>query len=139
MIRRPPRSTLFPYTTLFRSHIAVPRGCLAETLALPDSHKIRPEVRDDRFAGTPIEAEFQGQLRPFQEEAVAKITAHNEGILCAPTAFGKTAVAAWLIAKRKVNTLVVVHRQQLLDQWQEGPGMVLDLPAKAIGHYGGGE
>src|SRR2546427_1743149 len=23
MIRRPPRSTLFPYTTLFRSHVAV--------------------------------------------------------------------------------------------------------------------
>jgi superfamily II DNA or RNA helicase len=123
----------------FPQHIAVPRGCLTETLALLESHKIRPEVRDERFAGTPIEAEFQGQLRPFQEEAVAKITSHDEGILCAPTAFGKTAVAAWLIAKRKVNTLVVVHRQQLLDQWQERLGMFLDLPAKAIGHVGGGK
>jgi superfamily II DNA or RNA helicase len=123
----------------FPQHIAVPRGCLAETLALLESHKIRPEARDERFAGTPIEAEFQGQLRPFQEEAIAKITSHDEGILCAPTAFGKTAVAAWLIAKRKVNTLVVVHRQQLLDQWQERLGMFLDLPAKAIGHVGGGK
>jgi len=123
----------------FAQHIAVPRGCLAETLALLESHKIRPEVRDERFAGTPIEAEFQGQLRPFQEEAVAKITGHDEGILCAPTAFGKTAVAAWLIAKRKVNTLVVVHRQQLLDQWQERLGMFLNLPAKSIGHIGGGK
>src|SRR6185436_11034812 len=26
MIRRPPRSTLFPYTTLFRSHAAPPRA-----------------------------------------------------------------------------------------------------------------
>src|SRR3712207_8476524 len=26
MIRRPPRSTLFPYTTLFRSHVAGPLG-----------------------------------------------------------------------------------------------------------------
>ena len=83
----------------------MPRGCLTETLALLEAHKIRPEVRDERYAGTAIEAEFQGQLRPLQEEAVAKITAHDEGILCAPTAFGKTAVAAWLIAKRKVNTL----------------------------------
>jgi superfamily II DNA or RNA helicase len=40
-----------------------------------------------------------------------KITGHDEGILCAPTFFGKTVVAAWLIAKRKVNTLVIVHRQ----------------------------
>src|SRR5690349_24184623 len=29
MIRRPPRSTLFPYTTLFRSHRST-RGCLCE-------------------------------------------------------------------------------------------------------------
>ena len=123
----------------FFQQIAVPRGCLTETLALLDAHKIRPEIRDERYAGTAIEAEFQGQLRPFQEEAVAKITAHDEGILCAPTAFGKTAVAAWLIAKRKVNTLVVVHRQQLLDQWQERLGMFLDLPAKSIGHIGGGK
>ena len=123
----------------FVQHIAVPRGCLTETLALLEAHKIRPEVRDERYPGTAIDAKFQGQLRPFQEEAVAKITAHDEGILCAPTAFGKTTVAAWLIAKRKVNTLVVVHRQQLLDQWQERLGMFLDLPAKSIGHIGGGK
>ena len=108
--------------TEFAQHIAVPRGCLTETLALLEAHKIRPEVRDERYAGTAIEAEFRGQLRPLQEEAVEKIAGHDEGIFCAPTAFGKTAVAAWLIAKRKVNTLVVVHRQQLLDQWQERLG-----------------
>ena len=124
--------------TEFVHHIAVPRGCLTETLALFEAHKIRPEVRDERYAGTAIEAEFQGQLRPFQEKAIAKITEHDEGILCAPTAFGKTAVAAWLIAER-VNTLIVVHRQQLLDQWQERLRMFLDLPAKAIGHIGGGK
>jgi len=108
-------------------------------LALLEAHKIRPDVRDERYAGTAIEAEFQGQLRPLQEEAVAKITGHDEGILWAPTAFGKTAVGAWLIAKRKVNTLVVVHRQQLLDQWQERLAMFLDMPAKSIGHIGGGK
>src|SRR6185295_1212668 len=121
----------------FAQHIAVPRGCLTETLALLDAHKVRPEVRDERFAGMPIEVEFQGQLRPLQAEAVAKITAHDEGILCAPTAFGKTAVAASLIAKRKVNTLVLVHRQQLLDQWQERLSMFLNMPAKSIGNIGG--
>jgi|HubBroStandDraft_1064217.scaffolds.fasta_scaffold02168_2 superfamily II DNA or RNA helicase len=123
----------------FAQHVAVPRGCLTETLALLEAHKIRPEVRDERYAGTVIDAKFRGQLRPVQEEAVAKITDYDEGILCAPTAFGKTAVGAWLIAKRKVNTLVIVHRQQLLDQWQERLGMFLDLPAKSIGHIGGGK
>jgi superfamily II DNA or RNA helicase len=123
----------------FAQHTAVPRGCLTEVLALLEAHKIRPEVRDERFAGATIEVAFQGQLRTFQEEAVSKISGHDEGILCAPTAFGKTAVAAWLIAKRKVNTLVLVHRQQLLDQWQERLRMFLDLPAKSIGHIGGGK
>jgi len=123
----------------FAQHIALPRGCLPEVLALLETHRIRPEVCDERFAGTPIEAEFHGELRPLQLEAVSKITQHDEGILCAPTAFGKTAVAAWLIAKRKVNTMVMVHRQQLLDQWHERLSMFLNLPEKAIGQIGGGK
>ncbi len=123
----------------FPQHIAVPRGCLTEVMALLQAHNIRPEVRDERFAGTPITVEFDGQLRPVQEEAVAGISVHDEGILCAPTAFGKTAVAAWLISKRKVNTLILVHRQQLLDQWQERLAMFLNMPAVSIGHIGGGK
>jgi superfamily II DNA or RNA helicase len=51
---------------------------------------------------------------------------HDEGIICAPTAFGKTVVGAALIAARKVNTLVLVHRQQLLDQWRERLAAFLD-------------
>src|SRR3712207_7193507 len=35
MIRRPPRSTLFPYTTLFRSHLAGPSFSLADVSWLP--------------------------------------------------------------------------------------------------------
>jgi superfamily II DNA or RNA helicase len=123
----------------FAQHIALPRGCLPEILALLEAHRIRPDVRDERFAGTPIEVEFHGELRSLQLEAVSKITQHDEGILCAPTAFGKTAVAAWLIAKRKVNTMVMVHRQQLLDQWHERLSMFLNLPEKAIGQIGGGK
>ncbi|MGC4050306.1 MAG: DEAD/DEAH box helicase family protein [Paludibaculum sp.] len=123
----------------FPQHIAVPRGCLTETIALLTAHKIRPEVRDERYPGATIDVEFKGQLRELQEDAVNQTVNHDEGILCAPTAFGKTAVAAWLIAKRKVNTLILVHRQQLLDQWIERLGMFLNMPAKSIGHIGGGK
>jgi superfamily II DNA or RNA helicase len=82
---------------------------------------------------------FSGQLRPEQLDAAAAIAEYGDGILCAPTAFGKTALAAWMIAQRKVNTLVLVHRQQLLDQWQARLSMFLDLPAKSIGQIGGGK
>ncbi|MGH9342333.1 MAG: TOTE conflict system archaeo-eukaryotic primase domain-containing protein [Terriglobia bacterium] len=123
----------------FPRHIAVPRGCLTEVLALLRAHHIQPDVSDERFAGTPITVEFDGRLRPIQEEAVAGIGSCEEGVFCAPTAFGKTAVAAWLIARRKVNTLILVHRQQLLDQWQERLAMFLNMPASLVGHIGGGK
>jgi superfamily II DNA or RNA helicase len=121
------------------NHIALPRGCFSDLLALLETHRIKPLIQDERFAGTPIDVDFHGHLRPLQEEAVANIVVHDEGILCAPTAFGKTAVAAWLIAARKVNSLVLVHRQQLMDQWRERLAMFLQLPAKSIGEIGGGK
>jgi superfamily II DNA or RNA helicase len=123
----------------FAQHIALPRGCLGDAVALLEAQHVVPEIRDERFGGMPIAVEFHGQLRAFQEEAVAEIGRYDEGVICAPTAFGKTVVAAWLIAERKVNTLVLVHRQQLLDQWRERLALFLDLPAKAIRQIGGGK
>ncbi|MBV9268090.1 MAG: DEAD/DEAH box helicase, partial [Acidobacteriaceae bacterium] len=123
----------------FAHHVALPRGCLAEVMALLADYKIEVDVRDERCAGTTIEASFHGQLRSYQENAVTAIGDHDDGILCAPTAFGKTAVAAWLIATRKVNTLVLVHRQQLLDQWHERLAMFLGLAPDSIGQIGGGK
>jgi superfamily II DNA or RNA helicase len=117
----------------------LPRGCIAEVVQLLETHRIKALIRDERFAGRPIDVEFSGQLRPAQLDAAAMIAEHDEGILCAPTAFGKTALAAWIIAARKVNTLVLVHRQQLLDQWHARLAMFLNLPAKSIGQVGGGK
>jgi hypothetical protein len=82
---------------------------------------------------------FRGSLRPQQVEVVETVIPNDDGVVCAPTAFGKTAVAAWLIAHRKVSTLVLVHRQQLLDQWRERLAMFLDLPIHDIGQIGGGK
>ena len=121
------------------NHIALPRGCLAEVMELFEAHHIKPNIRDERCAGHSIDVKFCGQLRPSQQDAVSMMAEHDEGILCAPTAFGKTAVAAWLIAARKVNTLVLVHRQQLLDQWHARLAMFLNLSAKSIGQVGGGK
>lgn len=120
-------------------HVALPRGCLDEVLALFEGHGIKPTLRDERFAGVPIEAEFHGALRTNQEEVVVKVGPHDDGLICAPTAFGKTAVAAWLIAKRKTNTLVLVHRQHLLDQWRERLAMFLEIPIDEVGQIGGGK
>jgi len=123
----------------FTNHIAVPRGCIGEVLELLQSHRIRVELQDERNPGMVVATEFHGKLRPDQEDAADRMLEQDDGILCAPTVFGKTAVAAWRIAKRKVSTLVLVHRRQLLDQWQARLAMFLDLPIEQIGAIGGGK
>ena len=63
---------------------------------------------------------------------------HDTGVLAATTAFGKTVVAAKLIAERNTNTLILVHRQQLLDQWVARLRAFLDIDADRIGVIRGG-
>ena len=64
---------------------------------------------------------------------------HDAGVLCAPTAFGKTVTAAAMIARRGVNTLVLVHRTELLKQWQERLQTFLGVGKGVIGTIGGGK
>ncbi|HSE37697.1 MAG TPA: DEAD/DEAH box helicase family protein, partial [Blastocatellia bacterium] len=123
----------------FSDHIALPRGLLRELLDLFEEYDIAAEVSDHRLAGASIETQFHGELRPLQKEAARAFAAFDDGILCAPTAFGKTAVAAHLIATRKVNTLVLVHRRQLMDQWRERLALFLGLSINEIGQIGGGK
>jgi superfamily II DNA or RNA helicase/very-short-patch-repair endonuclease len=119
-------------------HFALPRGCLDEVLELFQSLKIKSVVRDERCAGAPLDVVFCGALRTEQQAAAEAMLRHDTGVLAATTAFGKTVLAAWLIAQRRVNTLVLVHRQQLLEQWIERLSGFLGVPAKAIGRLGGG-
>ena len=95
-------------------------------------------LRDERYPGMPLPVTFQGELRPEQRAAAKALVTHDDGVLAATTAFGKTVIAAWMIAKRGVNTLVLVHRQQLMEQWVERLSAFLDVPAKTIGRIGGG-
>ena len=119
-------------------HIGLPRGCLDEVRQALTALSVRVAVRDERYAGRPLELSFHGELRPEQKAAADAMLAHETGVLAATTAFGKTVVAAWLIAQRGVSTLVLVHRRQLLDQWIERLSAFLGMPAKAIGRIGGG-
>ena len=119
-------------------HIGLPRGCLEEVRELLESLKIKLVLRDERCGGTPLPVTFHGELRPEQRAAAEAMLRHETGVLSATTAFGKTVLAAWLIAQRGVNTLVLVHRQQLLEQWIERLALFLGQPAKEIGRLGGG-
>jgi len=120
-------------------HISLPRGCLEEALSLLKMLKIKTTLRDERFGGKRLELTFSGTLRPEQEKAGAAMLAHDFGILAATTAFGKTVFAAWLVAQRGVNTLILVHRQQLMEQWVERLSQFLGLKTTEIGRLGAGK
>ena len=119
-------------------HIGLPRGCYEEAVELLESLGTKVTVRDERCHGQPLAVEFGGTLRGEQQQAAAAMLAHDTGVLAATTAFGKTVLAAWLIAQRGVNTLVLVHRQQLQEQWVERLSQFLGITPKAIGRWGGG-
>ena len=121
-------------------HIGLPRGCLDEVLTLLNSLGIGAELEDHRVDGTPLPAgvRFVGQLHASQAAALDALAAHDTGVLAATTAFGKTVVAAALIARRQRNTLVLVHRRELLAQWAERLKTFLSVDPRLIGEIGGG-
>jgi superfamily II DNA or RNA helicase len=123
----------------YPQHIALPRGCLDAALSLLRDNGIVCDLRDDRFGGEALAVDFVGSLRLDQEAAIAGMLPHDVGVLCAPTAFGKTVTAAAMIARRGVNTLVLVHRTELLKQWQERLQAFLGVGKGMIGTIGGGK
>jgi len=98
-------------------NLCLPRGCAADLCNLLNEFNLAIKWLDEANAGRTINVQFNGKLREEQQVALNELLKYDNGVLAATTAFGKTVVAANLIGERKVNTLVLVHRQQLLSQW----------------------
>ena len=119
-------------------YLVVPRGCLDDITQLLKEQGIAIDIDDKREAGNKLKGiGFLGELRGDQKQAVKKLAAHDIGILHAPTAFGKTVTAIGVIAKRRVNTLILTHTRQLVDQWKERLSAFLE--GVNIGVVGGGK
>ncbi len=103
----------------FQDHLALPRGCEDDVIKSLNELRVKQKIEDETTSGKTVSVEFNGVLRDEQQGAVDALLAHDNGVLSAATAFGKTVIGAKLISERKVNTLVLVHRQQLLSQWRE--------------------
>jgi superfamily II DNA or RNA helicase len=122
-------------------HVALPRGCFDEAIELIRSHGATAILEDlrEEGRGLPADVLFQGELRRPQSRAFDALVAHDNGVLAATTAFGKTVVAAALIAHRTRNALILVHRRELLTQWVERLSSFLTIDRKQIGIIGGGK
>src|SRR5260370_12814596 len=62
MIRRPPRSTLFPYTTLFRSHVEERGGAAEREETAPATAGRRRVAADGRVRSEEHTSELQSHL-----------------------------------------------------------------------------
>ena len=103
----------------FETHLSLPRGCENDLRELFDGFNLQPRWVDETQHGKAIRVEFEGKLREEQQAALDALMKYDIGVLSATTTFGKTVVGAGLISERKVNTLILVHRQQLLSQWMK--------------------
>jgi superfamily II DNA or RNA helicase len=102
-----------------RDYMCLPRGCEQDLNNLLDEIKVKSTWIDKTNAGREIDVTFNGALREEQPFAVANMVANDTGVLCGTTAFGKTVAAIKIIAERKVNTLILVNKVSLVNQWKE--------------------
>ncbi len=118
---------------LFPSHVALPRGSLDSVLDLLNEHGIRPDIQDERESGTPLDAKFLGQLTEEQESAAAALLPHDwvSWRRRPHSARRSSRVGFWL--RMRVNTLILVHRRQLMDQWVARLSAFLEIDPKRIG------
>ena len=108
-------------------YLAMPRGCEDAIINMLYSLKIDYEIVDNTNHGKPIGVTFKGKERDEQLDAINALMPFSNGVLSATTAFGKTVTAAALIARRKTNTLILVHSKALLMQWHERLSEFLDI------------
>jgi superfamily II DNA or RNA helicase len=120
-------------------HVALPRGCVDELTDLLQGLGTELAIVDERTIGTPLVATFNGQLTSIQESAARAILAHDIGVFVAPPGIGKTVVGTYLVAARARSTLILVHRQPLLDQWVAQLSVFLGIDPRSIGQIGAGK
>ena len=108
-------------------YLKLPRGTYNYLESLCNVNNIEIISKDERFVGNKIEVKFNGSLREEQQIAIDHMLKYDNGILCAPTGFGKTVIGCKLIAERKVNTLILVNKIQLLNQWKDRIKEFLDV------------
>ncbi len=108
-------------------YIQVPRGLKERIIEECNKAGIVVDISDQKETGRPIKVSFNGDLRVHQELAAEKLLTYSDGVLSAATAFGKTVVCSYLIAERKVNTLILLQSKDLLAQWVDELNKFLDI------------
>ena len=113
----------------------LPRGLLSACTQLAEVAGARIEFSDLRPVTRRIPMRFTGVLLPPQKAALRALSSQESGVFVAPPGSGKTVIACALIGKRRLPTLILVHRKQLADQWKEQLLQFTDLEKNQIGTF----
>src|SRR5690606_32765818 len=117
----------------------IPRGFIRKLLRFCNEQNIEFDFRDDRKLKGEIAFSFQASLRNHQEKVVEAVSKKDFGVIVAPPGSGKTIMGLKIIADKKQPALIVVHRKQLLEQWQERVQAFLGFTKQEIGIIGKGK
>jgi superfamily II DNA or RNA helicase len=109
------------------NYVCIPRGCEENLIERLTDANVLFKKEDCRQTGRSISVTFCGELYPEQQKAANKMLKYDTGILGAATAFGKTAVGAYLVSAHKVNTLILVHNTEIMKNWVEDFEKFLNL------------
>lgn len=108
-------------------YVAIPRGCKTQLEWLLQEAGVSAHYSDKRKSNNPIVMTFNGTLRPEQQIAAEQMLGYEDGIMSAPTGFGKTVIGAYLIAAIGLPTLVIVPKTALIAQWKSQLERFLDI------------
>jgi len=118
------------------TYICLPRGQLKSCRELLEKAGASVSVSDNRKSCyTQIPFSFSGELKPEQIKGLDALLSAGSGVLVAPPGSGKTVIGCALIGERKLPTLVLVHRKQLVDQWKSHLINFLGMRKKDIGLF----
>ncbi len=120
-------------------YIILPRGVFTKIKSLFDKNGVRVIVEDKRVIHKIQKQTLDLELHDEQKVALSKIIKNDYALFIAPPGFGKTVVSAAVIAKRKVNTLILVHKVTLLEQWIQRLSEYFSIDKKEIGQLGKGK
>jgi len=116
--------------------LILPRGLMRGVIELFKSYGLNTVFEDKRFVQKEQFLKVKYSLRDEQQKACDAIVKKDFSLCVAPPGFGKTLIGSKMIELRGVNSLVIVNKNMLLDQWISRFVDYFGYDKKDIGYLG---
>ncbi|WP_348799343.1 TOTE conflict system archaeo-eukaryotic primase domain-containing protein [Flavobacterium adhaerens] len=121
------------------NEIVIPRGFIGKLLRFCKEQNLEFDFQDQRKLKEAIPFPFDSTLRNHQTKVIEAVSKKDFGVIVAPPGSGKTIMGLKVIEEKQQPALIIVHRKQLLEQWQERIQAFLGIPKHEIGIIGQGK